>query len=322
MQVIKRSESGYTQDPTKYFNFSRFTEKVGDYVLIEGAFEQATLWDQFSFTKKELDEILQKKIIRLEFEEPNKFFIGDDPNTYDHQFYKIYTLCPYTTEWLNKKQKAPHRRQPIFFPFNEEYIPKPVKKISDIVYTGHIVSNKLMNDLETMTHFNYRFVSNSKHPWVTNHSASYEEKMQLIAQSKITLVQNLLYPKPYHILFIWKISDYHKNEAFKLIPPRTQPWRIFTDKNIVVPQLKSRVFEAAFGRSLILCKHDPFNIIERYFEPNKEFVYYEEGKLDEKINEILHNYKKYEVVIERAFNRAKKDYTTSAFVKNYLEKLP
>lgn len=320
MKVIKRSSSGYAQDPTKYFNFSRFQKDCGNFVLIEGAFEEASLWNQFGFSHKQLQEIKKKKIVRLEFEEPNKFFIGDKPWHYDKDFYKIFTLCPYTSEWLNKKYGT-EKRIPIYFPFNEEFIPKKQDKLYDIIYTGHIVSNQVLNDIKTISKFNYRFASNSYDPLVTNKSVSYEEKMNLIAQSKITLVHNLLYPKKYHLINIWRIPDFRDNKAFELVPSRLHFWKIFDSKRIVVPQLKSRVFEAAFSRSLILCKRDQFNVIERYFIPDKEFVYFEEGTLEETINRILKNYPKYEKVAENAYNKAIKNYTVEKFVNTYLKHL-
>ena len=87
---------------------------------------------------------------------------------------------------------------------------------------------------------------------------------------------------------------------------------------MVVPQLKSRAFEAAFSRSLILCKRDPFNIIEKYFEPEKEFIYFNEGALSETVAMILQSYDDYQPVIDRAFERAKKEYTTDAFFHKFL----
>lgn len=80
------------------------------------------------------------------------------------------------------------------------------------------------------------------------------------------------------------------------------------------------MFEAAFSRSLILCKKDEFNVIERYFEPNKEFVYFEDN-LQDKIEEILANYPKYERIIENAYQRAIKNYTTKAFVNDFLKNI-
>ena len=321
MIVIKRTATtGYAQDPTKFFNFSRFADQCGDFVLIEGAFERTAQWEQFSLSDLELAQIKAKKIVRLEFEEPNKFFIRDEPEKYDGEFYRIFTLCPYTSEWLNAKEGV-LKRVPIFFPFNEEHVPPLQPKKYDVIYTGHIVSPKLLHELKIMAHFNYCFVSGSMHPLVTNQNASYSEKISLIAQTKITLVHNLLYPTKKHVKNIWQVPGWEDNHAFDLVPRPQQLWKRLTDRNIVVPQLKSRVFEAAFGRSLILCKRDYFNIIERYFEPETEFVYYEEGHFKEKVQEILANYHDYEPVIERAFKRASENYTTTHFVEKYLKEL-
>jgi hypothetical protein len=318
MIVLNRTGKGYEQDPTKQFKFGRFSKRCSDYVLIEAAFEEVDQWEQFSLSSSELSDLKKKKIVRLEFEEPNKFFLGDNMEIYDNEFYRIFTLCPYTSEWLNKKHNN-NRRVPIFFPFNEDDIPLIMRKEYDIIYTGHLVSKKLTDDIKIISKFNYRFVSNNNNPLVTNHKSSYSEKINLIAQSKITLVHNLLYPTATHIKNIWKYKGWRKNYAFKLIPRPTELWKLFSLKNIVVPQLKSRVFEAAFSRSLILCKHDQFNIIENYFEPGKEFVYYYEGELELKILEILENFGNYEQVIDNAYKRAINNYTTEKFVENYLK---
>ncbi len=116
---------------------------------------------------------------------------------------------------------------------------------------------------------------------------------------------------------IWLSGDYWNNEAFKHIPPPWKPWELFT-KNFHVPQLKSRAFEAAVSRSLILCRKDEFNVIERYFTPDKEFLYYEPGTLEQTIGDILTHYSDYADIIKRAYNRAIRQYTVKAFVKKYL----
>lgn len=320
MIVLSRTAKGYKHDPTKYFKFDRFADLCSDFVLIEAAFEDYDKWEQFCLSDSELSEIKKKKIVRLEFEEPNKFFLGDNMESYDEEFYKIFTLCPYTSEWLNKKHRT-NKRVPIFFPFNEEDIPLPTVKNYDIIYAGHLVSSKLSEDIITMAKFNYRFVSNDNHQLVTNHKSGYAEKINLIAESKITLVHNLLYPNSTHIRKIWKYEGWRNNYAFHLIPRPTQLWKLLTGQNGEVPQLKSRVFEAAFCHSLILCKYDHFNVIERYFEPEKEFAYYRQDNLERKISEILDNYHDYERVIERAYKRAISNYTTERFVENYLKQI-
>ncbi len=316
MQVIKRVK-GYAQDPNRYFHLADYASRCGDFVLIEAGFSKPLLWEEYGFTPGELARIKSKKIVRIEFDEPNKLYVGDYPWTYDGDFYKILTLCPYTADWLNKKYKQ-KKRIPIFFPIHERYIPPKRKKTIDIIYSGHIYAKELHHELSSMRTFNYSIVSNSNDPIVTHPSVSYKKKMELYSESKITLVHNILFKPYFHrILNVWMSGDFWNNKAFAHFPVPWKPWELFT-KSMHVPQLKSRPFEAAVSRSLILCMRDEFNIIERFFEPGKEFVYYEPGTLEQTVAHILQNYGDYETIINRAYNRAIKQYTMKSFVKKYL----
>jgi spore maturation protein CgeB len=110
---------------------------------------------------------------------------------------------------------------------------------------------------------------------------SYSEKIKLISESKIDVVHSLT--------------------------------------GSGTPQIKTRPFEAAFCQSLIICKKDKWNIIEKWFEPNKEFLYYEnQEELEILIKDVLENYDKYLPIIENAYHRAINNYTTEHFVKKYL----
>lgn len=320
MEILRRSAHGYEQDPTKNLDFGRF-EGCGnpDVALIVAAFERtAGCWKQFALSDVEIERIKKKKVVRLEFEEPNKFFINENFDSYDFDFYKIFTLCPYTAEYLNAHQGC-QRRVPIFFPFNDRHTPPVTQKKYDIIYTGHLHPKPILRDIKTISRFNYRLVSNSSHIFVTDKSVGYEEKINLISQSRITLVHNLLYPTFSHLRSVWRYPKWQNNLAFSELPTQWEAARFFTNKaGMVVPQLKSRAFEAAFSRSLILCKRDPFNIIEKYFEPEKEFIYFNEGALSETVAMILQSYDDYQPVIDRAFERAKKEYTTDAFFHKFL----
>ncbi len=320
MEILKRGDHGYSQDPTKNFGFERFDgQGDSDVVLIVAAFEQlAGCWDQYDLSDQELKRIKSKKVIRLEFEEPNKFFRGENFDFYDYSFHKVFTLCPYTAEYLNNLQGA-KRRIPIFFPFSKESIPEIRNKDIDIIYTGHIIAKPIYKDIKIISNFNYRLVSNSKNKLVTDFGVSYQEKIDLISRSKVTLVHNLLYPTFQHLKEVWKYPDWHNNLAFKCLPQPSSWIKFFLSrKTMLVPQLKSRVFEAAFSRSLILCKRDPFNVIENFFEPGEEFIYFEEGELKEKLEDILLNYKKYLPIIEKAYVKAVNLYTTEEFFNRYL----
>lgn len=322
MKVIKRSAHGYAQDPTKNLGFEDYDgQGPHDIALIIAAFDQsAGCWDQFKMPTAELDAIKKMRVVRLEFEEPNKFFIPEDFDAYDGDFHKVLTLCPFTAEYFNERQAAV-RRVPIFFPFNESFIPPKCEKKYDIIYTGHLHPKPIMRDMLTISQYNYRLVSNSGHELVTDRGVGYHEKLNLISQSKITLTHNLLYPTVRHVFNVWKYKEWAANKAFADIPTGFMRLakRLLTGPEIEVPQLKSRIFEAAFCRSLILCKKDNFNVIEKYFIPGEEFVYYEEGKLVETVNKVLTNFDAYLSVIENAYNRAVKQYTTNAFFEKYLK---
>ena len=94
----------------------------------------------------------------------------------------------------------------------------------------------------------------------------------------------------------------------------------FINKKIV-PQQKSRMFEAAFSRSLMLVKKDPWNLIEYFFNPNQDFIYFnKEEDLPKLINKILKNYNLYKPMVNNAFKKAKKNYTVDIFYKKYLLK--
>lgn len=322
MKVIERSSHGYAQDPTKNLGFEAYDgQGATDVALIIAAFDQAAgCWDQFKLPPAELAAVKKMRVVRLEFEEPNKFFIPEDFDAYDADFHKVLTLCPFTTEYFNNRHVV-ERRVPIFFPFNEEFTPSKNEKRYDIIYTGHLHPKPIMRDMKTISRFNYRLVSNSDHELVTDRGVGYEEKLSLISQSKITLTHNLLYPTVRHVFNVWKYPEWTANKAFSDIPRGLVGLakRLLTGPEIEVPQLKSRIFEAAFCRSLILCKKDNFNVIEKYFTPGEEFVYYEEGGLVETVNKILANYDAYLPVIDRAYKRAAEQYTTAAFFEKYLK---
>ncbi|MHB8117586.1 MAG: glycosyltransferase [Methanothrix sp.] len=315
MEVFQEGIKSYPQDPTRFFEFSRFNKMCSEFILIEGFID-------FRY----LEKIKNKRIVYLEFEEPNRFFVSDrlfNHCDYEDYFYKIYTICPHTAKWLNHKYNN-NKRSPIFFPFNKKYVPKNNEKMYDVIYTGHIVSKNIEDIIKVISNYNYRFVSNSNHNLVTNKSASYVEKLDLMSKTKICIIQNLLYPNQNHISNVRKFEGYEDNEAFIQVPRKSTfdfISKLRKNKEIIVPHIKSRCFEAAFSRSLLLVRKDPFNIIERFFEPNREFIYYEPNSLKEKLNEILNDYDSYIKITENAYRKAMNEYTTTAFFEKYLKNL-
>ena len=80
------------------------------------------------------------------------------------------------------------------------------------------------------------------------------------------------------------------------------------------------MFESAFSRCVILCQRDDWNVIENWFTPEKEFMYFDdEQDLDKKINHIVNNYNEFDDMRINAYNRAINNYTTKHFVDRYLK---
>jgi spore maturation protein CgeB len=155
------------------------------------------------------------------------------------------------------------------------------EKEYDAIYTGFANAAHVDELLNVIRDYKYAYVSfNNSNPLVTHFHVDYKAKFDLISKSKITVVHNLT-------------ASY-------------------------TPQLKSRPFEAAFGKSLILCKRDDWNFLSTWFDEGSEFLYYNNAQeLQEIIDDVLSNYDKYLPIIENAYRRAMDNYTTEAFVKKH-----
>lgn len=287
----------YFEDPLCFFKMDRYSRELSDdFVLLVGgqAYDKLT------------PEFWQKKIIQIEMEMPN-FLVSAGwmsfRYTLDDKFYKVLNICPYTSEWRNKAL-GKDLYQPIFFAVNEGFLAvNPVKRY-DVVYAGHIVSPEIEDVIKTISKFNYAFINHDGHTLVTHRYASYADKMNVISESKIMVVNNLLFPNDQHWLETKAVPKWSENQAL-LHPP-------------YMPQLKSRVFEAAAGKTLILCRKDPWNVIENYFTPDQDFVYYEHGQLESKIREILGNWHLYSQIAESAYNKTRAEYTTRRFFEKFI----
>jgi glycosyl transferase family 1 len=291
VNIYREYITGCPQVHYRFFDFDKYQSK-SDFIFIDCPQEL----NQIPL------EIFNNKILYLELEEPNRFFSDVawfNHFSYDKYFNKVFSTCPYTVKWKNDLNY-----QYVFMPFLWEPQIK-TEKLFDIVYVGHLYEGPIEENIQVLKYFDYRIASNTEHPMNTNKSISYQEKLKLVSQAKITLVHNLLYPTAEHIKNVKMISRWNEHEAFSLI-----------DQGIV-PQIKMRTIEAAMCKSLILCQQDPFNVIEQYFT-NDEFVYYDKQYAREQITDILNNYDKYLPIIEKAFIKVQ-NYTTKVFFEKYLK---
>lgn len=241
---------------------------------------------------------------------------GLTPLNYDNKFKYIYSICPYSVDWLNSLQKDKKYRY-IFYPFHKNLIPTPQEKKYDVIYHGGIHGQEHVTMLQAMRVFNYRYCTMTHSinnltrkclPLATNTNLQFKDKIDLVAQSKISICYNLVHVMPDQVNRILSMPNYLKNKAFSTVGK----WN-------VMPQFKTRIHEAAISKTLNLVRRDNWNVIEDFYIPNEEFVYFEnENDLPSKIYEITKNWKSYEEMIEKAYKKALK-YTTDNFVNKIRE---
>ena len=234
-----------------------------------------------------------------------------DAFSYDDGYDQVYSICPYTNKWLNSLGLDKQYRD-IFYPFHTSIIPSVSEKKYDVIYHGGIHGPEHFSCLYVMREVNYRYVRMTHSinentmqclKYATNTNLSFHEKIDLVAQTKVSVCYNFVHINPEHIPHIKSYDNWHNNEAFSEVGK----WNI-------MPQFKTRMHEAAISRTLNLVQRDRWNIAEKYYEPERDFVYFENDyDLKNKIDHVLQNWESYQEVIENAYNKAML-YTTEKFV--------
>ncbi len=307
-KIRENYKNFYWCDHLRTYNLKKYTNNLGNNEILY--LGQPKL--------KFIDKFLNKKKIYIDFEEPNRISslrfdskIADlwKGGDYDYQFQKIFSICPYTSDWLNEIN-GNQRRSSIFHPTNEDLITTSHYKDIDIIYTGNIhgmKKNILEDILKPITKFNHRIISAfGESKLVTDKNISNEKKFELLGRSKISIMQFLLFPDQNAIKKYKSIKNINKNKAFD-----------FIDMGII-PQMKSRPFEAAFSKTLMLVRSDKFNLIEKYFNPNEHFIYFNDENLEKLIRDILKNFHKYDRMVNDAYEFALKKYSRKHFLSNIL----
>lgn len=229
-------------------------------------------------------------------------------------FTRIYCTCPYTTSWYNKFYK--NKIQYIAMCMNETLIPKSFEKHYDICYIGCIADHIIQECIDIISKFKYKFVTRREiaediqSNLITDFRVSMQTKLNIISQCKISVCYNMLFLEPRHFNVFLKQPNIQHHGAFPDFEKSLN--KIHYKANL--PQFKMRCHEAAAGKSLILCQKDPWNLIENYYEPNKEFIYFENNEeLYIKILDILDNWDYYQTIAETAHQKLLKYYLRPRF---------
>ena len=297
MKVLYNAGGEYGDCIVKHFDLTDYNDDTTDTILFWG-------WNSVdNDIIKQQYESANKKIF-INTVQPCDVVSGPIDILKQSYFDEVFTICPYTAHVLNTDPNkiSDTLYTSICFPFREKHFNRYKNitisdKEKDVIYYGNLHHNLYYDLIRTMSKFNYAFSTISHHNQteemvglITHFNLSSQEKWDLISKSKISVGFNLLFLNPSHISNLKMVSNI---EAFKNID--------ITYTKAILPQMKTRMVEAAACKTLMLMYKDYWNVIEEWFEPNKHFLYWETfEELESLIADISNNYEKYWHIVEAA----------------------
>lgn len=293
------------------FNLHQFSKQSSDTVLMYGSNSTSNiqLHNRYAHYKNKYF---------LDLWSPCTLYTINNGKNY-HQlidfFTKVYCICPYTTKWYNAIHNT-DKIEYILNVVNPDLISKDYTKQYDICYFGGLHSPELVECVNIISKFNYRFMSQMQLPIdyqtgkVTNPRLSWQDKNDLVAKCKIGVCYNLLYLTPPQTQLFINFPQMSENPMY----PGFLTTLDYPKPNI--PQFKTRVHECIMGKTLVLCKKDPWNIIEDFYEPDKDFVYFNDNsELKQKIKDILNNWDHFKQITENAYKKLQNNYLLQHLIK-------
>lgn len=315
MKVIRDPSGEYGDCAYEYINFEKFGDNNTQEILFYG---YATGHNDYL---KSMFSGYERKIL-LQGEQPCGFY-GPEHDRKVHlevanYFDEVYSTCPYCVEWLNTIHGYDKYRT-VLFPYNldyaatEEGVPE---KEYDVCYWGNLMpwSSTVSNIMETIIKFNYRFFTLGHgvpmHILEKATGINSPRLMMLdsLRKSKIMPTSNMVYLTDQQAAYLKKLPRWKENEAFSHL-----------DQNIIAQQ-KPRPVEAMMNKTLMLVKQDPWRIMENWFVPDEDFIYYKEDKeLEVKMREITNDWDNYKHIVENAYNKVSTLHNTEKFFNNVKE---
>lgn len=308
-----------------HWNFENYENDDGNMLVlgINSLFKKNS-----DFIKKKLDSkiVLFNNWAPCEYSQRN-LKKGINALVNEEKFDYILTICPYTAEWrnLNSENK---KYIYAFYPFSTDIIPKANEKQYDVIYHGGIHGKEHIMAMNVILKKNYRYttldyginqLTRNYLKYATDINLPFNKKIELVAKSKISICFNLIHVSLKHF---WNINKYRSSlrrggeffnnlSSFGII--KNYPWIG------ILPQFKTRIHEAAISNCINLVYRDPWNIIEDYYEPDKEFIYFSnENELRLKIDHIVKNWNSTEIqdIANAAYKKSMK-FTSKNFMDTY-----
>lgn len=265
-----------------------FNDDESDEVLMNGV-----QWIYDDEIKKPYKNYKRKCLLALwspcEFTGKNEYYHFEHYDFFDD----VYCVCPLTCRFMNK-HFGYEKFHYIPYPFTNYTVKDFYNYDSDCSWVGSVHGDDHIKGLEILFNFNYKFITTLKNTWMrhpyelekhTHLGLSSEDKLIEMSKCRSSLSFNMIYMSP--------ASQRNKFDVFD-----------YFDKGIM-PQFKVRTHEITSSKSLMLVKKDPWNLVEDFYEPEKEFIYFETfEELNERIKDVKDNFNNYENIIENAYKKS------------------
>ena len=261
MKIVRELGGEHSDCLMAYVDFDSLASKYPEDVVLFWGYQtpfNRTLVDQY---KDHRHKIL------YQHEHPSGLHSPNHEDNIKHMglaepFDTVYSNCPNTVEWLNSTHYKTKKYKLGSFLLNEKYIPtESVEKTRDVCYWGNVFmekTNVIKDIVESISNFNYHFFTlltdgnvYFARKYATGVNLPRQTLWEEIRKCKIMVVQNLLYLSPGEIEGVKRLPNWEEHKSFNNL-----------NLNII-PQIKTRGFEAAFNKTLMLVKKDPWNLYRK-----------------------------------------------------------
>lgn len=271
-----------------YYDLERFDDGITDWALFQGydASNNRIMRDKCKLISKR---------VYLNLEAPTAFCSTNNCIEQQKYFSHVYTLCPYTTDFMNKSN-AVTKFYTIPFPYREQcFSPYSTdSKTYDVVYMGTAMCKEHIEIIEVMKDYKYNFISIYPDGNPTLLNVTSQKKWDVLSNTKVTIAMNLCPVGSNHKNWIKSNPNWEQIEAFNNL------------ESGYIPQFKPRVIEAMRLNTLVLVRRDPWNVIEHWFEEGKHFLYWDDIEdLRSKLKQVLEHYDSYSGMIAEANKRVR-----------------
>ena len=318
MKVIQDLRDNYPDDVNHYTKFSEMGDDSKEEVLFVdlGAVSNPFFRHEHRDYKRKVALVWEQPCAWTSGRGDSMSVSGDFEDYYD----EYYTICPYSADWLNEHFHGREKFKLAIVPYNINDVPqREYEKEFDVIYWGNIHSMDHLHMLEAMRGFKSNFYTVHPAHWTVKMNEEFYHRYvnqisgiseprrnmwEMLRKTKIFVITNTIPLTEAHVKSITSMPKWNKNKAFSNL------------EQMIAPQMKTRAIEAAFNKTLSLVKKDPWNVIEYFFEPGVDFLYYESNEqLRPMIQEITENWENYKHIVENAYEKAVNNYTSQQMYK-------